>query len=318
MKTANRSPAEIESDIEQTRERMSAEIGAIGEKLSPEHIKERAKEAVVEKVHNVTSRVGRKTRETGSGLVEMVKGNPLAATMVGAGITWLIAGRNRRHSEWENGHTSEFTGYSEPGDWQSRDLSEENGESRAREVIGSARHKAGEVAEKAKDTAQEMAGKAKGAAQHLTQEAGQRARQAQYRARGFFDESPIIAAAGVLVLGAIVGAALPHTRKEDEILGPARDNLMRAAGDVAERAKDTIGDKLNESSSGGTRAQGTPGTQGSQGLQGSRGSQGSQGSQGSPGSGQRSQGLQGGQSSRPAPGSNPGSTPGTSMGSDLE
>src|SRR5687768_9150485 len=79
-----RSPSEIERDIEQTRKRMTEDIDAIGEKFSPEHLKQRAKEAVrsaqeavVEKVEEVTGDVGRKTKEMSSGLVEVVRENPI-------------------------------------------------------------------------------------------------------------------------------------------------------------------------------------------------------------------------------------------------
>lgn len=63
-------------------------------------------------------------------------------------------------------------------------------------------------------------------------------------------DQPLVAGAGAVLVGAILGAALPHTRAEDRVLGPSRRMLMdeaKAAGqammdkarDVAEQTLDT-------------------------------------------------------------------------------
>ena len=48
-----RSPEEIEWEIERTRERMSSNIDALGDRLSRDHLKQQAKEAIAEKAHDV-------------------------------------------------------------------------------------------------------------------------------------------------------------------------------------------------------------------------------------------------------------------------
>ncbi len=60
-----RSPAEIEREIERTRERMSSNIDQLGERLSPDNLKQQAREAISVKAQDVVSNVGDQARETG-------------------------------------------------------------------------------------------------------------------------------------------------------------------------------------------------------------------------------------------------------------
>ena len=46
----DRSPAEIELEIERTRERMSSNLDELGERLRPAYLKRRAKDAVADRV----------------------------------------------------------------------------------------------------------------------------------------------------------------------------------------------------------------------------------------------------------------------------
>ena len=94
---------------------------------------------------------------------------------------------------------------------------------------------------------------------HETQEAGQRALRAARRGSRFaghegrrlarqggdqlmtaMREQPLVVGAVIIAIGAAIGAALPSTRKEDELMGKTRDRLKEKAGefgnDVVDRA----------------------------------------------------------------------------------
>lgn len=75
---------EIEREIERTRERMTRNIDALGNRLSPQNLKAQAKDAITEKA-----------QRTGSRIVELVRRNPLPFAAVGLGAIWLLA-RGRR------------------------------------------------------------------------------------------------------------------------------------------------------------------------------------------------------------------------------
>jgi hypothetical protein len=72
-----RTPEEIEQEIELTRERMGRDLDALGEKLSPDNLKRRAKDAI------------------GSGIVELIRQHPLPVAAAGLGAAWLLSPGDR-------------------------------------------------------------------------------------------------------------------------------------------------------------------------------------------------------------------------------
>src|SRR5918997_5865695 len=91
----DKSPEEIERDIEQTRSRLSRDIDELGNKLSPSNLKEEAKSAIKDAAQGAVSNVGEQARRTSSRLVEVIRENPLPVIAVGAGVTWLLTQRSR-------------------------------------------------------------------------------------------------------------------------------------------------------------------------------------------------------------------------------
>src|SRR6476659_1052305 len=92
---SDRSPEEIEREIERTRDRMSRNIDELGDRLSPSNLKEEAKSAIKDAAQGAVSNVGEQARRTGFRLVEVIRENPLPVIAVGAGVTWLLTQRNR-------------------------------------------------------------------------------------------------------------------------------------------------------------------------------------------------------------------------------
>lgn len=90
----------------------------------------------------------------------------------------------------------------------------------------------------ATDKAQEMGGQ-------LQDQAQQVASQAQYqahRAKGWFertmDENPLAMGLVAVAAGALVGMAVPESDQERELMGPARDQLVEKAQDIAQDTAD--------------------------------------------------------------------------------
>ena len=67
---------------------------------------------------------------------------------------------------------------------------------------------------------------------------------------GLFDQQPLIAGALAFAAGAALGAALPHTEQEDQLVGEQADKLRKqashAAGDLYEKGKEQIGGLYEE------------------------------------------------------------------------
>ena len=97
MSDQNKTPEEIRAEIEETRDRISEDIDELGYRLGPEGLRDRAQEtiheaqdALYDATRGVTDSVGERAEALSSGLVDRIRDNPLPATILGAGIGWLL------------------------------------------------------------------------------------------------------------------------------------------------------------------------------------------------------------------------------------
>jgi len=231
-----KSPEEIEREIEQTRSRLSRDIDELGNKLSPSNLKEEAKTAIKDAAQGAVSNVGQQARRTSSRLVEVIRENPLPVIAVGAGVTWLLTQRSRSDVSGDRMARYAYTGPErrQGMNWQSGS----GGSGRVSSTVGgmkdSVSEAAGGVAERAselKDRAGERIGEIGGKARWQTQ-------RIKTNLEHVADENPLALGIGAVVVGLSLGLLLPGTQREDEIMGSARDQLVDRAEETMERAKD--------------------------------------------------------------------------------
>ena len=224
-------PRELEAEIAETRDAISARLNAIGEKLSPEHIKEEAKdlieeakEAAVDKLREVkdsafetvnetVQEVGDRARRAGAATYGYARSNAIPLGLIGLGVGLLIMGSNRRRrgpdfaAEWH-----------EPEPLVGHRLDVDQPAAGARKL-------------------RSLADDAESRAKELSQRAQRGIQQGAKRARR------------ELGPGVAIGLLLPSTRREDELLGPTRDNLLDevrgSVEQVSRQAKSTAGDVLS-------------------------------------------------------------------------
>lgn len=106
MSDQNKSPEEIRAEIEETRERISEDIDELGYRLGPEGLRDRAQETIHEAqdalygaTRGMTDSVSERAEKLSSGLVDRIRDNPLPATILGAGIGWLLLQGARSEEE---------------------------------------------------------------------------------------------------------------------------------------------------------------------------------------------------------------------------
>jgi ElaB/YqjD/DUF883 family membrane-anchored ribosome-binding protein len=231
---AEKRPEEIERDIEQTRSRLSRDIDELGNKLSPQNLKEEAKSAIKGAAQGAVSNVGEQARRTGFRLVEVIRENPLPVIAVGAGVTWLLTQRSR--SEVSGGRMARYA-YTGPERRQG-----EAWQSGSRNRIGSAVTGVKDSVSEAASGVAERAGELKDRAGERLTELGGEARRQSRRIKTNLEhtaeENPLALAIGATVVGLALGLLLPSTEREDEMMGPARDQLVDRAEHTAERVKD--------------------------------------------------------------------------------
>ena len=238
--------AEIErtrAEIERTRADMSETVDAIQDRLSPENLKEQAKDRVKE------ATVGR-AQEAGSGIVGTIRQNPIPAALTGIGLGWLLVSARRQGAE-----QARFRRYPPAYDatYDYPPRYEERGSSGASpgQALGRARDSVGETASQAQERASQVAGQAQDKVGQVADRAQDRASrlgdQARYQAQrassGFqrmLRENPLTVGALAVEAGAAIGLAILETSKEHEVMGEARDTVVEKAQEKAQDAQQRV------------------------------------------------------------------------------
>ena len=233
---SERSPEEIEREIEQTRNRMSRNIDELGDRLSPSNLKQEAKTAIKDAAQGAVSNVGEQARRTSSRLVEVIRENPLPVIAVGAGVTWLLTQRSRSDVSGNRMARYAYTGPErrQGNGWQGGSGIRGRVGEKVTGVKESVSEAASGVAEKAselKERAGERLGDLGGQARSQTQRLKT---NLEYAA----EENPLMLALGASIVGIALGLLLPGTQRENEMMGSARDQLVDRAEETVERAKD--------------------------------------------------------------------------------
>ena len=239
-----RSPEEIQREIELTRERMSQNIDELGERLSPQSLKRQAKEAITGKAQNVVNNVGDQARDTSGRVMDFVRENPLPVAAVGLGAVWLMRRRHRRE-EIDNVSGDRMSRYAYTGPERRREGIAHRLADRAghiRESVGGAASNVAERAGEWAGSARERVGEFGSGARERVGEFGSRARERTRRARGglehTMEDNPLAVVAGAAVLGLLVGLLVPESDREHRLMGGARDTLVDRAQHTARRVKD--------------------------------------------------------------------------------
>lgn len=258
----------IERDLEETRARLDATIGALQQKLSPGQLLDQSLAYLKDSgggefAHNLKSNV---------------QTNPLPVALVGIGLAWLMMGGHGRAAPAQQ--PTRLAGGHEDlasGDWAGhygvdaisraeaaaagvRRTASETAEafqerlylakgkalgvgrnvgealtdfgSRVDAAMQQARTSAGETAR----SLRHAAGSALDTTRDATGRATGAARDAADRAAGFLQDQPLVTGAIGVSVGALLAALLPPSRAEDELLGGIGDKLKERAYEAADTA----------------------------------------------------------------------------------
>ncbi|HUP54370.1 MAG TPA: DUF3618 domain-containing protein [Methylomirabilota bacterium] len=220
----------IVSEIEATRGAMSETVQAIGDRLSPTNIvadaKATVREATVGKVEEMADSAGRMigdagytAQNAGGSIIETIRRNPVPAAMAALGIGWLVTHKADRQ---RGGDLSRYGGGTDDRSWPPerswRDTPSDGPREALADMGDKVGERAGEVGETLKQVPQEVRYRAEG----VTQQAGR-----------ILDETPLVAGAVAVAVGAVVGAILPSTEMEQRLLGPATEKAIDSAEQVA-------------------------------------------------------------------------------------
>lgn len=263
---SSRRARELEKEIAETRAEMSETIEAIQEKLRPANLMseatEKVKSATTEKVKNMADTasetaqdVMRGTRERASDVVESAKQNPIPALMIGAGVAWLLLGRSKdRNSGYRGGSTwsqdstrNARTGYPGGEDYYRSteanysDVDRQSGSSSQyagnTQYSGTGRYGQGSQYGYGNDS---WAGGASDALSGAGDTARQTVRRTSNQLQRMLRDNPLLVGAAAVLAGAAIGASLPETERENQLMGEARDSVVDRAQEVARDATNTV------------------------------------------------------------------------------
>lgn len=181
--TGNKGSSDIKKDIERTRDAMGDTIDKIKERLSPRYMKERVKEATIEKTKDMIDTTAAHAREWGGSVGRNVKAHPVwyAAAGAGAGgLLWLLVRQKNKNGRQSRDPAESPGGSTEPL----------RGKGRVRETAAPVQVKAGEVKNRLADKVQ---------------------------------RNPLALGAITFLLGGMAGFMMPESKWEGELFKKAQD-----------------------------------------------------------------------------------------------
>jgi Protein of unknown function (DUF3618) len=236
--------ARLEAEIAATRQEMTGTVEAIGDRLSPSSILDEAKDTVrnatVGRVEDMTSTATETlsgatstVQDTGSGILETIKQNPVPAAIAGIGIAWLWTHRAPSQTASAYGRSNVRA----RDDWDRGYNSAGVREGSTTDAIG----------DKLGDAADSVGRRVSGvgdAVARVPDQVGGNAEGVTRQAQRLIEESPLAVGAAAIAVGAAIAMVLPVSQMERRVLGPAAGQVI---GSVESTATDAL-QKVKEGS----------------------------------------------------------------------
>jgi hypothetical protein len=273
MRTAENRPQDIEREIERTRGEMSGTLHEIQRRLSPERLLDDGLRYL---------RQGGPARFTAN-LGETAVREPVPLALIGVGVAWLMFSSYRGNGRYSRSVTEYAPDHQEPTVWDKASGTWDRASEAWDKATGKASEAAAKISDSAAaarsqvasfaDTTRELAHTTREEARHYSQTAQLQARRVRERTREIVEEQPLVLGVLGLAIGAALGAFAPSTRREDELMGEKRDELLNAAKQAFSEVKSGIAaaaQSVGEPVSSESRAQSTEGSAPNSGMQSAR------------------------------------------------
>lgn len=217
------SPEEIRADIEETREEMGGTLDALGDRLDPNRLmneaKENVREATIGRVEDAVGAAGETAKGATDMVMETIRRNPIPAALVGIGAFLL----------WRNRADTSST----------RDPYRPPMTRRVGRIAGDAASTAGDAVGQVAATTSEAAGQVAETGRAAADEVG-------WRFERMMETSPLAVGAAAVGAGALVGALIPETPQEREMLGEASQQVAGTVRDTVSQAMDKVEEQADK------------------------------------------------------------------------
>ncbi|HEX7071534.1 MAG TPA: hypothetical protein VF190_12040 [Rhodothermales bacterium] len=267
---------ELTDRIRGIRARMTATLDEIEERLAPARLADEVRRTVSDTIDDVRDSLHprRMAKQAGDTMLETIKENPIPALAAGLSIGYMIMKgmesddrferRSRRRSGYEGyGARSMYGRGDRPweydyrfeenppygpvgeygtGEFDERESRRERMASKADEIRQDVSERTGEIRHEIAERTEQFQRRASERARDVGRRVERRAVRAERSIEDFVHENPIMAGLITAGIGALIGAALPSTHREDELMGHARDEVVDRARHVAHEKSDRARD----------------------------------------------------------------------------
>jgi len=220
MPETDRHPDAIERDIDRTRGRIDKNVDELNSRLSADGLVDEA----AAYLRDGGRAVGRGLSSAGESVGRMVRDHPVPAALICAGVAWLVVSAARGSRTAPAGQGSTGPSASVKNTLAGAADSVQEG---VRTGAQAAMSRGREVKDPVADTAQ-----------GLRERAAAYGTEAGETARDVFDRQPLLVGVLGLAVGGAIGLALPHTRREDDVMGAYRDRLGERVKDYGREQRD--------------------------------------------------------------------------------
>lgn len=226
----------IEHEAAAERQKLASSLDALNAAISPDNVKQHA--AVLAETYG---------GDLGRQAWGMAKQNPAAFALVGAGLTLMLSGtgsrpETRRPALVATAPDDAMIGFDDRVKAADAQMKQEYAATMEPEKAPRAawlRKKMNDGLDTLPDAARARVLNARKAALDAQERVEAQARDASQKSKTFMHDQPLAVGAIAVGLGALIGALLPSTRREDNMLGEHRDAVMSAA-------KSTLQEELNK------------------------------------------------------------------------
>lgn len=223
---SRKDPERLEREIDQQRDSIVQIVSALESKLSPGEIVDRL-------MSTGKGSGGEMARNLGN----MVKANPMPALLTAAGLVWLYSARNETPGTRAAAHADHrYARYDASADGSGTTNTDSGQDDNGPGLRERASHLREGAAEKWHDTTSRVGSIAHGVGDRAKDMGGSLRHQAHRATDGMshmLHDNPMAAGAIAIAVGALLGAALPTTQKENQWMGETGDRIRDKAGDVA-------------------------------------------------------------------------------------
>ncbi|KIC17366.1 hypothetical protein [Leisingera sp. ANG-DT] len=238
----------LEKKVDADRRKLAASLSGVTDMLAPQSVTKQLKATA----HGYGGQLSQQA-------VAAAKRNPAALVLTGAGLALMFAGTGRRPTSPVANPTAvpledSFAGFDNRVAAADAAMKKEmTGMSKESFRSTNMRETLNAGLDGLPEAARKRVLNARGAALQAQEKLEAHASKAAARGQTFFEENPLAAGAIALGLGALIGALLPSTRREDEVLGAHRDALAakaeKALRDEMDKLYQTANAKLDPSAS---------------------------------------------------------------------